>query len=100
MNTLNTVKRMMSDSWFIVHWRPYTQLSNGNETRDNIAFLHRVVGKYYETARDAIRRYDTNHMFVGDKINANTDSLDIVLPITSQYTDLVFYQMYARYEVQ
>ena len=39
-------------------------------------------------------------MFVGDKINANTDSLDTVLPVTSKYTDLVFYQMYARYEVQ
>ncbi len=39
-------------------------------------------------------------MFVGDKINANTDSLDTVLPITSQYTDMVFYQMYGRYEVQ
>jgi hypothetical protein len=39
-------------------------------------------------------------MFFGDKINANTDALDTVLPITSQFTDLVFYQMYARYEVQ
>ena len=82
------------------NWRPQTQLSNANETRDNIEFLQRCVGKYYQTARDAIRRYDTNHMFVGDKINANTDSLDTVLPITSRYTDLVFYQMYARYEVQ
>ena len=45
---------------------------------------------YVQTMRDLYR----------DKINANTDSLDTVLPITSQYTDLVFYQMYARYEVQ
>jgi len=82
------------------NWRPETQLSNANETRDNIEFLHRTVAKYYQTARNAIRRYDSNHMFVGDKINANTDSLDTVLPITSQYTDIVFYQMYARYEVQ
>ena len=82
------------------NWRPHTQLSNPNETRDNIAFLQRCVQRYYETARAAIRRYDTNHLFVGDKINANTDSLDTVLPITSNYTDLVFYQMYARYEVQ
>jgi hypothetical protein len=81
-------------------WRPQTQLSNANETRDNIGFLQRCVAKYYQTARDAIRRYDTNHMFVADKINANTDSLDTVLLITSQYTDLVFYQMYGRYEVQ
>lgn len=81
-------------------WRPSTQLSNGNETRDNIEFLKRVVTRYYETARNSIRRYDTNHLFVGDKINANTDSLDTVLPVTCQYTDLVFYQMYGRYEVQ
>ncbi len=71
-----------------------------NETRDNTKFLHRVVDRYYQTARDAIRRYDTNHMFFGDKIHANTDSLDTVLPITAKYTDVVFYQMYARYEVQ
>ncbi len=81
-------------------WRPHTQLSNGNETRDNVEFLKRVVFRYYKTARDAIRRYDSNHLFVGDKINANTDTLDTVLPVTSQFTDIVFYQMYARYEVQ
>lgn len=81
-------------------WRPHTDLSNGNETRDNVEFLKLVVAKYYETARDAIRRYDRNHLFVGDKINANTDTMDTVLPITSQFTDIIFYQMYARYEVQ
>ena len=82
------------------NWRPETRLSNANETRDNIVFLQKCVDRYYQTARDAIRRYDDNHMFFGDKINANTDSLDTVLPITSKYTDVVFYQMYARYEVQ
>ena len=81
-------------------WRPHTDLSNANETRDNVEFLQRAVAKYYQTGRDAIRRYDPNHMFVGDKINANTDTLDTVLPITSRFTDIVFYQMYARYEVQ
>lgn len=82
------------------NWRPATDLSNGNETRDNIEFLKAVVARYYRTARDAIRRYDTNHLFVGDKLNANTDSLDTVLPVTSRFTDIVLYQMYARYEVQ
>ena len=81
-------------------WRPHTDLSNGNETRDNVEFLKRVVAKYYQTARDAIKRHDPNHLFFGDKINANTDTLDTVLPVTSQFTDVVFYQMYGRYEVQ
>ena len=51
-------------------------------------------------AREAVRRHDPNHMFIGDKLNANTDALDTVLPVTSRFTDIVFYQMYARYEVQ
>ena len=82
------------------NWRPATDLSNANETRDNVVFLQAVVAKYYETARDAIHRYDPNHVFFGDKINANTDSVDTILTVTSKYTDVVFYQMYARYEVQ
>ena len=81
-------------------WRPETDLSNGNETRDNLEFLKRVVAKYYHSALGAIRRHDPNHLFFGDKLNANTDSVDTVLGITSQFTDVVFYQMYARYQVQ
>jgi hypothetical protein len=81
-------------------WRLKTDLSNGNETRDNIEFLKQVVAKYYKTARDAIGRYDPNHLFFGDKLNANTDTVDTVLGVTSRYTDVVFYQMYASYEVQ
>ena len=30
-------------------WRPHTDLSNANETRDNVEFLQRVVAKYYQT---------------------------------------------------
>ncbi|MCP4783311.1 MAG: hypothetical protein GY878_07150 [Fuerstiella sp.] len=81
-------------------WRTFTDLSNGNETRDNIEFLKGVVTKYYQTAQDAIRRYDTNHMFFGDKLNANTDAADTILPITSNFTDVILYQMYGRYAVQ
>lgn len=85
---------------YAADWRPQTDLSNGNETRDNVEFLKVVVDQYYQTAKDAIRQYDPNHLFFGDKINANTDTLDTVLPITSKHTDVIFYQMYARYEVQ
>lgn len=83
-----------------VNWRPQSALWNVNETRDNTKFLHRVVDRYYQVTRDSIRRYDPNHMFFGDKLHANTDSIDTVLPITEKYTDVVMYQMYARYEVQ
>jgi len=82
------------------NWRPSTELSNVNESRDNTEFLKRVVARYYQVARDSIRRYDPNHMFIGDKLNANTDSLDTVLPVTAEYTDIVFVQMYGRYDFQ
>ena len=98
--TYDTNFKSFDDLASLENWRPETRLSNANESRDNVAFLHRVVDKYYETARNSIRRYDPNHIFVGDKLHANTDSLDTVLPITSKYTEIVMYQMYARYEVQ
>jgi len=82
------------------NWRPDTDLSNGNETRDNVEFLKRAVAQYYHSAIGAIRRHDPNHLFFGDKLNGNTDTVDTVLGVTSQYTDVVFYQMYAKYEVQ
>ncbi|MEM1293923.1 MAG: hypothetical protein AAGH89_01070 [Verrucomicrobiota bacterium] len=81
-------------------WRPHTDLSNANETRDNVVFLQACVDAYYQNTRDAIRRHDPNHLFFGDKLNANTDSLDTVYSVTSKYTDVLLYQMYARYEVQ
>lgn len=83
-----------------VDWRPHTDLSNANETRDNVVFPQACVAAYYEKARDAIRRHDPNHLFMGDKLNANTDSLDTVLSVTSKYTDVLLCQMYGRYEVQ
>lgn len=82
------------------NWREDSDLSNGNETRDNIEFLKVCVDKYYQVGRDAILKYDQNHMFVGDKINGNTDSMDTVLSVTQKYTDIILYQMYGRYEVQ
>ncbi|MEO1214520.1 MAG: hypothetical protein AAFY45_13400 [Bacteroidota bacterium] len=83
-----------------VNWRLETDLSNGFETRDNIEFLKLCVDRYYKTAHESIRRYDPNHLFFGDKLNGNTDTVDTVLPITTKYTDVLFYQMYGKYELQ
>ena len=83
-----------------VDWRLFTHLHNGYELRDNIEFLKVVVEQYYKVAKGSIQKYDPNHMFVGDKLNGNTNSIDSVLPVTCKYTDVIFYQMYGRFEVQ
>ena len=81
-------------------WRPHTDFANASEQRDNTEFLRRCTARYYRVAKSALRRYDDRHLFLGDKINANTDTLDTVLDITARYTDLVYYQAYGRYVTQ
>ena len=82
------------------NWRLESDLSNAWETRDNVEFLKICVDQYYRTAGEAIRRHDPNHLFFGDKLNGNTDTVDTLLKVTAKHTDVLFYQMYARYEVQ
>lgn len=81
-------------------WRPRTDYGNEREFLDNTWFLRECIQTYYRKAKAALRRYDTNHLFFGDKLNGNIDMLNYVLPATCYYTDLVFYQMYARYDEQ
>jgi len=81
-------------------WRPRTDYDNARERTDNMAFLRECVDVYYRKAKEALRRYDTNHLFFGDKLNGNSDQLDNVLNVTTKYTDLVFYQIYGRYDEQ
>ena len=81
-------------------WRPRTDYDNARERADNMVFVRECVDVYYRKAKAALRRYDTNHLFFGDKINGNTDTIDNVLDITTEYTDLVFYQIYGRYDEQ
>ncbi len=38
--------------------------------------------------------------FLGDKINANSDTLESILEVTSRHTDVVNYQFYARWDRQ
>ena len=83
-----------------VNWRPDTDLSNVRELADNRAFLEKVVDRYYSVMTAAVRKHDPNHLIFGDKLNANTDSGDAVVSITSKHTDLVFYQMYGRWQEQ
>ena len=81
-------------------WRPDQAPLNQAERDDNAAFLLVCVDRYYSVARAALRRADPNHLFLGDKINGDTDGLNSIAAVTSQYTDLVNTQHYARWEGQ
>jgi hypothetical protein len=81
-------------------WRPSARPTNQAERDDNAAFLLLCVDKYYSVAKAALRRVDSNHLFLGDKINANSDAFDTIVGVTSRYTDVVNIQYYARWEKQ
>ncbi len=81
-------------------WRELTDFTNPRELEDNRAFLERVVDQYYRTAVAAVRRHAPHHLIFGDKLNANTDGADAVLPVTARHTDVVHYQMYGRWDAQ
>ena len=82
------------------HWRPSKAAANQQEDLDNIAFLKICVERYYSIAEAALRRVDKNHLFFGDKLFAETDSLEIIIDVVSRHVDLVCYQSYARWEDQ
>jgi hypothetical protein len=48
----------------------------------------------------AIRKYDKNHLILGNKLNGNTNLPDFVIDLTGKYMDCVFYQTYGDYARQ
>lgn len=82
------------------NWRPSAEAKNKRENADNIAFLKACVDRYYSAAESALRKVDKNHLFFGDKLFAESDSLEIIIDVTTKYTDLVCYQSYAMWQDQ
>lgn len=81
-------------------WRVAADPENIAETRDNRVFLDRVVDRYYTVAVDSVRKYDSNHLVFGDKLNGNTDTPDSIVALAAKHMDLIFYQTYGYYEMQ
>jgi hypothetical protein len=72
---------------------------------DSRAFLHNIIRQWYSVRKDAIRRYDPNHLIIGDKLNVNRDARDMeemsaVLRIMKDYVDLTCMQYYAPFAEQ
>jgi hypothetical protein len=82
------------------HWRDNLDPQSEDERRDNAHFLELCVDQYYKTAKLAFKRHNPNHLFLGDKLNGNSDGLDAVIKITSRYTDLINFQYYDSLENQ
>lgn len=64
------------------NWGKETDSENQTEMTDNNIFGKLCINKYYEVAAAAFRELDKNHLFFGDKINAdlqNPDEMKLVV---------------------
>ena len=78
------------------NWSEDSYSKNDQEKDDNQKFLLLCIDEYYKRTKEAFKKYNPNHLFLGDKINGNTNGLDSVLKATSRYTDLVNFQYYGE----
>jgi len=64
-----------------------------------------IMRKYYQTIHGAIRRYDKNHMFFGDRLSTSGRRMaglpDELIQVTGEYVDVVTVQFFGDpWEVQ
>ena len=82
------------------NWRADHPPANDAEARDNSLFLKKCVRQYYSVAKSALREYDKNHLFFGDKLNGNSDALDQYLQVVAKYSEVINIQYYAPWQQQ
>lgn len=68
----------------------YGYVSKANEIRDLIAFMRRVCNKWYKVYTDTVRKYDPNHLILGDRNTTHLSPLaDFAVYIMAKYVDFV-----------
>ena len=67
-------------------------------TPDGQAALGEIAERYYKVIHDSIRRYDPNHLLMGDRYDADGGISDIVLEKAAPTIDVLSVQYYTRFE--
>jgi hypothetical protein len=81
-------------------WSSFFKDSKIDDCKDNHAFLMMILKQYYLVANAAIRKYDTNHLILGDIINAQTPPPDDVISFVAEQNGVISYQFYGSYDEQ
>lgn len=71
----------------------FKQLEGLNE-QERSSKLYEVAAKYYETITASIRKYDTNHLILGDRFNGNKGIPEEVLKAMKPYVDVLSVQYF------
>lgn len=72
-----------------------------NTIRDSTEMLTSIYNQYYFLHYTLIKKYDPNHMILGDKLNGNKGIIDeFVFPILKKYVDIIFIESFSHFEKQ
>ena len=87
----------------ITEWTSVSDIPKAED--DSQAFLEKIMHRWYDVRKNAIRKYDGNHLILGDKLNMNRDSkfpekLIRSLHIMKDYVDVINIQYYAPFSEQ
>lgn len=96
-DTYTTNFASWNDLAIAVDWRPNVGPANANEQADNEVFTLLCVDRYYSVSKTALRKVDPHHLFLGDKLNGNTDNMEKVLEVAARYVDVLVYQFYGSF---
>lgn len=103
----NTIYDTKFSSWKVLeeaeNWREQTDFDNKKEMKDNNVFNKKCMRKYYEVASTSFRKIDKNHLFLGDKLNANVKDikeLELIVEAAKDYVDVILFQFYGSGEYQ
>lgn len=58
--------------------------------------LHAIATRWYQVTHDAIRRYDKNHLILGDRYEANAAIAEEVVLAALPYVDLLSFQHFSQ----
>jgi len=71
-------------------WPMNGKISAVNLRRDKIAFMKRVCDEWYKVYTESIRKYDPNHLILGDRNSVHLQPLpDWAIHIMTKYIDVV-----------
>jgi len=65
---------------------------------DDEYFLREILEEYYRTMYETIKKYDSNHLVLGDKFNGNTCTRYVALEAEKNWVDVIMFQYYGYYE--
>ena len=83
-----------------VHWSPATEWRGSLvdpgllESEAGRRELSAIAERYYRTTHDAIRRYDPNHLILGDRWEANAALPEEVVRTALPYVDVLSFQCF------